>query len=207
MTEKSQEKYKAEIDSILKTIDTAQYKETSLVTRSSELPAKAAQYYNPYELVDIYSGPLINTMKAYYGQVVPNSPETEEKYRLTAEKTIRDAFNYQADAGIFRRIAIPFGTGALLTVVTVLHTAVAAADLMGGGLGLAGISISYALFKKAMKDNTEVENMFELERLALANNTDPTKLKGNKAIYKRTERKIKKIIAGKKDMPKPFSQP
>ncbi|MDD3371352.1 MAG: hypothetical protein PHE27_05950 [Alphaproteobacteria bacterium] len=203
MAEKNKENYEAEIGSILKKIDEAPHKETALVARSSELPARATQYYNPYELVDRYSVPLSRAIETYFAQVVSDTPENRGKCLTEAKTAIREEFEHQARVLGEREAKSIVAEMASLFVIVLNFVCMNSPVIACVGVG--ALMMSYLSYKKAGKDSKEVEKMFQLKKIALANGMDPKTIKGNKAVYKRSERNIRKIIVGKNKMPDPFT--
>ncbi|MDD3371350.1 MAG: hypothetical protein PHE27_05940 [Alphaproteobacteria bacterium] len=201
MIKKNRKNYKAEIDSILKKIEKDPQENSSLVMRSSGLPAKTALYYNPYELIDIYRDPLARAIKTSFGKTALDTPENDETYRKTAERAIRDEFNYEAKDGLVIKGGFaPIGTGALSVAAAATGLIFGIHPFAAACAGLGGLSISFLVFAKAASDSSDIEEMFRREKRALNYATDPTTIEGNKAIYKRAEHNVKKIIAGKKKM-------
>ncbi|MDD3371306.1 MAG: hypothetical protein PHE27_05710 [Alphaproteobacteria bacterium] len=193
-----------EISSILERIDDEE-KNGNLPAISSKgaLTSGSNRKYNPYELMNEYKQPLCAAIKSAYGAVIDDTPANDALIAKKAEAVIRQEFR-QAKSDLCSER----GVGAMVLLSVMLSIGATTALIQSGVAGIAILAFggtgSLLRIKRAEAAEANLQKLMELERIAQKTGKDNSGFEGDKGVYIKAARNIKKIISGKVAAPNPF---
>ncbi|MDD3371349.1 MAG: hypothetical protein PHE27_05935 [Alphaproteobacteria bacterium] len=201
-----------EIETILQRFDSeangdAQANATTALLPSGHfgaLKVVKGQKYNTHELIENYREPLVQTIEALYADAFSGNKPSRAELEENAEYIIREEFRDACiDVSVTRECSSIGGVVFSLGAIALLP--IAGFSASAGILASAsGVAASYAYHKWAKKQDLKIDRFTQLERIAAKNDQNTASFEGDKGVYKRAVRNIKKMTKGKKKIPYPY---